>query len=153
MAEPERAPPRPRELPRRGQADEAAQEWQPGRGLPNPLLEHAVNDRTLAVYRNEETAFKDWLRAYMPECAWYVRYRDQPRDAQAESLDNALVDYLAWLWQRGEPVGRSGRVMSAMLHFQPALRGSLPLAARACASWRRCQPAGEGGPISEAMSV
>jgi len=117
------------------------------------LLRDAVAPGTAKVYGNALEDFEAWTHAALDETHPVHRHA-KPTSWRAEldfarGMDVALTEYFNREFAKGLAASVAGRLIAAVTHFHPYVRGSLPRAARAAKAWEKLRPSGEGGPMSE----
>jgi len=101
--------------------------------LRERLLDCAVDEATLRVYTARAREFLAWVEA----------------EGATGRLDSLLAQFVSALcFDAFEPPSRAAQTLSAVLHFCPGLKGSLPRTARAVSAFRALVRAPERPPFS-----
>ena len=80
------------------------------------------------------------LRAYRTALDRFFKYvcRKKLSISKPHRLDRQVAEFIDLSYQEGEPMSYSGRLLSALKRFHPALRLELPIASHYFRNWQRC---------------
>jgi site-specific recombinase XerD len=99
------------------------------------LINLAINPRTLQAYKRALEQFKSWVAEH--------GHRLTSRNA-----DTLMYDWFTAQYKQAGSRSNCATAFSALLHFNPGLKGHMPLCARALKGWEKAQPSKSAEPMS-----
>lgn len=99
------------------------------------LINLAIKPQTLAAYRKALDKFQDWATA-------------RGEKITRNEADSLMYDWFSEEYQADGSRSTCATAFSALLHFNPALKGNMPLCARALKGWEKAAPSESAEPMS-----